>query len=236
MLKPYIIISLAPAIILWVLFHYRKTISSKFVRIVFGPITLSVAGIAGYAVITKLGSEFKSYSIQGAISTAQSFQDWHGILAENGASGYSLGYMDGSTLNIISKIPFAINVTLFRPYLWETRNPVMLISAVESTVLMIIAIRLLWQIGIVNFFRYIFNSPTILFCMFYSLFFSFCVGFTAYNFGALVRYKVPCVPFFVAGLSMLFYETKEFRLNKKKKIKNAQDQFKKIGERVSGAT
>ena len=28
----------------------------------------------------------------------------------------------------------------------------------------------------------------------FSIIFGFAVGFTAYNFGALVRYKIPCLP------------------------------------------
>ncbi len=217
-LKAYIIVSLSPAIILWIMFYYRNKINSSFLRSVFMPMTLAISLGAGLIVVERLGSQFKTYSIDGALSTAESFQEWHGYLDESGqASGYSLGYMDGSALNIISKIPLAINVTLFRPYLWETRNPVMFISAIESTILMWITINLLWQIGIGGFFKQLFNNPTALFCIFFSLFFAFCVGFTAYNFGALVRYKVPCIPFYVAGMYMLYYETAGIRAEKKRK-------------------
>jgi hypothetical protein len=36
--------------------------------------------------------------------------------------------------------------------------------------------------------------------MIYSFLFSFSVGLSTANFGALVRYKIPAVPFFLAGM------------------------------------
>jgi hypothetical protein len=156
-----------------------------------------------------LGKEYSQYSIQGALKTAEIYQDWHTNLAETrSASGYSLGEIDGSARSIITKIPAAINVTLFRPYLFEVRNPVMLLSALESFFMLIFTIRILWKTGLRLTLRAVMVNPTAFFCMFYSLFFAFCVGFTAYNFGALVRYKIPCIPFFVAGLYILNMQTK----------------------------
>ena len=115
--------------------------------------------------------------------------------------------MDGSNSSIIKNIPAAINVTLFRPYPWETRNPVMLLSALESFALLIFTIRIFYRTGIGRTFKAIGSNATVFFCIFFSLFFGFCIGFTAYNFGALVRYKIPCIPFFVAGLFILNHIT-----------------------------
>ncbi|NNF02533.1 MAG: hypothetical protein HKN22_07590 [Bacteroidia bacterium] len=38
------------------------------------------------------------------------------------------------------------------------------------------------------------------FCIIFSLFFAFSVGLSTSNFGSLVRYKIPLLPFFVAAL------------------------------------
>ena len=51
-------------------------------------------------------------------------------------SGYSLGELDGTFGSMIRLSPQAINVSLFRPYLWEVKNPLMLLSALESFLLL----------------------------------------------------------------------------------------------------
>ena len=218
-IKPYIILSFAPALVFWIFLTYRDKVKLQFMRALMGPVVIVVSSVAGFFVIRKLGADFQQYSFQNALKTASNFQAWHGFLAANAsASGYSLGAMDGSFGSVLKNIPAAINVTLFRPYIWETRNPVMLLSAVESLVLMVFTIRIFWRTGIMRTLQAIFNNATIFFCLFFTMFFGFCVGFTAYNFGALVRYKIPCIPFFVAGLFILNYVTE-------------QDRVKRLGEK-----
>jgi hypothetical protein len=207
-LKPYIIIALLPGLFFWAILYYRSKIQSAFIRFIAGPLSIVIALVAGYIAVHELGKEYSQYSIKGALKTAEIYQDWHTNLAETrSASGYSLGDIDGSTRSIVTKIPAAINVTLFRPYIFEVRNPVMLLSAIESMLMFIFTIRILWKTGIRLTIKAVFNNPTAFFCIFYSLFFAFCVGFTAYNFGALVRYKIPCIPFFVVGLYILNMQT-----------------------------
>lgn len=209
-IKPYIVFSLAPALIFWLSLNYRDKIQSRFLKVLSGPFIFVVSLLIGYFVINRLGQDFQKYSFKGALETASNYQGYHSFLAENsGASGYSLGAMDGSTFSIIKNIPAAINVTLFRPYPWETRNPVMLLSALESFAMLFFTLRIFYRTGIGRTFKAIGNNATVFFCIFFSLFFGFCVGFTAYNFGALVRYKIPCIPFFVAGLFILNYITEE---------------------------
>ncbi len=209
-IKPYIILSFAPSLVFWIFLTYRDRVKLQFLRIMMGPMVVVVSAIAGYFVVNRLGQDFKQYSIQGALKTATSFQGYHTFLAEtSNASGYHLGTMDGSTFSIVRNIPAAINVTLFRPYPWETKNPVMLLSALESFALMLLTIRIFYRTGIGRTFRAIGNNATVFFCIFFAMFFGFCVGFTAYNFGALVRYKIPCIPFFVAGLFILNYITEQ---------------------------
>jgi 4-amino-4-deoxy-L-arabinose transferase-like glycosyltransferase len=217
-IKPYIIFSFVPSLVFWIFFTYRDRVKLKFVKVMIGPVVIIVSSIAGYFVVKKLGTEFQQYSIQNAMNTASNFQAYHGFLAQTAnASGYHLGEMDGSTGSIIRNIPAAINVTLFRPYIWETRNPVMLLSALESFALMLFTIRIFYRTGIGRTFKAIGSNSTVFFCIFFAMFFGFCVGFTAYNFGALVRYKIPCIPFFVAGLFILNYITEE---ENKKRLAN----------------
>ena len=41
--------------------------------------------------------------------------------------------------------------------------------------------------------------------------FAFAVGFTSFNFGALARYKIPCMPFYVIALFLLHYHANKDR-------------------------
>ncbi|HZG01158.1 MAG TPA: hypothetical protein VEY71_09150 [Chitinophagales bacterium] len=214
-LKAYIVYSMLPALVFWVFLHIRSQVSTGALRTMLGPVAILCAAIFGFLLVRQLGASFTE-----SVERAQVFQDYHTLLAEkNNASGYSLGATDGSFLSILSKIPAAANVTLFRPYLWETRNPVMLLSALESTLMMLFTLVIFWRTGFTNTFRSLARNPTAFFCMFFAIFFAFAVGFTAYNFGALVRYKIPCIPFFVAGLYILKMqkvEDKAARLELKK--------------------
>ncbi len=215
-IKPYIIISFAPALTFWVFLNYRDSVKSSFLKNLIGPIILLISTFAGLFVVDRLGNDFKQYSLQGALETATNFQGYHSYLAAtNNASGYHLGTMDGSTGSIIRNIPAAINVTLFRPYLWEVRNPVMLLSAIESFIMLLFTIRIFYRTGIIRTLKTVGRNSTAFFCIFFAMFFAFSVGFTAYNFGALVRYKIPCIPFFVAGLFILNFITEEENAKRK---------------------
>jgi hypothetical protein len=55
----------------------------------------------------------------------------------------------------------------------------------------------------------IFGNAEMQLCLIFTLIFGFAVGFTAYNFGALVRFKIPMLPFFGIGLSLLWYKHKK---------------------------
>lgn len=205
-IKAYILISFLPALMFWLFLSYRNMIASRFIRVVSGPAVVMASLVFGYFLVKRLGEEFTQFSIKNVLTTAQTFHEWHGYLAKaEQASGYSLGNVDGSWLSVISKMPAAINVTLFRPYLWEAKSAIMLFSALESLTILFITIMVFYKNGIRNTLNYIVGNPTVFFCMIFSLIFAFAVGFTSYNFGALVRYKIPCIPFFLAGLAILHH-------------------------------
>jgi hypothetical protein len=120
-----------------------------------------------------------------------------------GGSAYYLGELDGSIESMLKVAPQAINVTLFRPYLWESANPLMLLSALESFVFAVLFIVLLIKPGPLKCLWLIIQYPVIQFCMVFTLILAFAVGLNSYNFGTLVRYKIQLVPFFLAGMVLI---------------------------------
>ncbi|MEO5674243.1 MAG: hypothetical protein ABIQ74_06325 [Chitinophagales bacterium] len=210
--KAYIIISFLPALLFWIFLTFRRKIPNQFLRVVSGPAVFTISLVFGYLMVTRLGHEFTQFSLQNVLNTAQTFHEWHSFLAKNeNASGYSLGLVDGTWQSIVKASPAAINVTLFRPYLWEAHSAIMLASALESTFILGFTLYIFWKNGFRRPLTTIINNPTIFFCVFFAITFAFSVGFTAYNFGALVRYKIPCIPFFLTGLVIINYITAQER-------------------------
>lgn len=122
---------------------------------------------------------------------------------EAGGSSFSIGTMDGSMGSFLSMFPKAVNATLFRPYLWEAKNPVIMISALESFIVLCLFLFGLIKLGFRKFFSGIFSSPALTFMFIYSFILSGLVAITTNNFGSLVRYKIPAMPFFVGMLIIL---------------------------------
>lgn len=226
MLKAYIVLSFVPALMFWIFFTYRSRIQNQFLKVVSGPAMFTFALLCGFLLIQLLGSEFSRYSLQNVMDTAANFRSWHGYLAENAnASGYSLGTYDGTILGLLVKFPAAINVTLFRPYLWEVNNMVMLAAALESLFLLGFTLYIFLRNGLIRTLHSIMTNPTVFFCLFFSIVFAFAVGFTTYNFGALVRYKIPCIPFFLTGLIILNLETTQRRIAASERVRRKRRSF-----------
>jgi hypothetical protein len=136
-----------------------------------------------------------------------------------GGNSFDIGEFDADPLSMLSKAHVAIAATLFRPYLWDVRNVVMLASALENTYIMLLTIFLLFRLKVIGFFSLIGKNPMLLFSVLFSLFFAFSVGIATSNFGSLVRLKIPCIPFYVASLFVLkfFYDQK---ISKVEELKN----------------
>jgi hypothetical protein len=208
-LKPYILVALLPGSLIWLSYDKIVKTKNKVVRVIIAPI-LMIGGVFGaFYSISSLGSVLGEYSLDTVLDRAVVVQK---DLKSSyyGGNSFDIGDFDASIGSVLGKSPAAINATLFRPYLWEVRNPLMLLTAVESTYIMFLTIGLLFRLKFLGFFRLIWENPLLLFAVMFSLFFAFSVGLSTPNFGALSRLKIPCIPFFVASLFVLrhLYEKK----------------------------
>lgn len=82
----------------------------------------------------------------------------------------------------------------------------MLISGLENFILLLLTIFLLFKLKFVRFFQFIFSDPILIFSLLFTVFFMFAVGMASANFGALVRYKIPAMPFFVASMFIILHK------------------------------
>jgi hypothetical protein len=216
-IKIYILLGFAPALMYWIFLEFPKLFKNIFLRSVVYASCLVGLLFGVFALKTLVESQFQQYSLDSIIGKIKSMQYYHLYL--DGGSGttsaYSLGDYDPSLAGLISKAPAAINVTFFRPYPSDITNPLVGIACLESMVILglfiLIILRCNWKIPIV-----LFKNNFIIFCFIFSVIFGFFVGFASYNFGALMRYKIPCLPFFLAAILLVYYNTIDFENSRKK--------------------
>lgn len=207
LVKIYILIAFLPALGMWILFNYTQRIKTKSVRLlvksmtVIAVISLSLIGMSAFS--KSLGA----YSLDKLAFKAEETRQWISYVSEvQEGSAYSLGDLDPTLTGMLVKFPQAVNVTLFRPYPWEVKKPIMALSALESLLFLFITLRVFFVVGLRKVWKTIGTDPTIQFCLIFSLIFAFAVGVTTYNFGSLSRYKIPCLPFYTLALILIFYK------------------------------
>lgn len=202
-IKIYIILSFMPAYSFWIIFRYKETIKSNFIRTTMSPIIFLISLTIGAAVLFKIASHSDRYALESIMRTAKDTQNWLYFSSQNGGSGYSLGNIEYTPIGMLKIFPKAVNVALFRPYIWEAKKPILLPAALEGLASLFLTIRLLYKAGFIRFFKLVLTNPEVQFCMVFSMIFAFAVGFTSYNFGSLVRYKIPFMPFYFIALFIL---------------------------------
>ena len=116
--------------------------------------------------------------------------------------------IDGSVIGLITVAPVAIFTALFRPLFWEIGSPTMVLSVIENTFLIIFQVIILSRISPLKIIKIFWTEPFLLYCFIFSIFFAFGVGIAGTNFGALVRYKTPLVPFFFCMMYVLYEKSK----------------------------
>lgn len=208
-IKIYVVLCFIPALLLWVGYDKYVAIENRVLKIMLLPLILAVVAGGSYFAILKIGEGNARYSIENLGNAAEVTAKWINYVSDlEGGSGYTLGDFDYSPAGIARKFLPAIFVTLFQPFLWQASNPVMLISALESTALFFISLYVLGRSGLSLFWRLAQQNSLFLFCLVFSIAFAASVGLSTYNFGSLVRYKIPLLPFYGVFLSILWYYSK----------------------------
>jgi hypothetical protein len=206
--KLYILLGFTPALLMWIFFNYSQGIKNKSQKILVKFIFL-VFVIGGFLFfMQRFSNELGKYSLEKVAQTSSVTRDWIYYSSGDEGSAYDLGIFDPTITGMLSKFPLAVNVTLFRPYLWETKKIIVALSSLEAILFLIITLKVLFTIGIVKTWKTISTEPTIQFCLIFSIIFAFAVGISSYNFGSLSRYKIPCLPFYVLAIILIYYKNK----------------------------
>jgi hypothetical protein len=201
-IKPYILFALLPGSILWFIALRVTRIRNAFIKVMIGPTLVAVGIVAAVYVLQELGDSLGKYSIEKVIKTASGAQQ---DLKQSyyGGNTFDIGDYDASITGMLSVSHKAIFAALFRPTLLDVRNVVMALSAIENTFILGFCIYLLVKLKFFRFFGLITKHPLLMFSFIFSIFFAFSVGVSISNFGALVRLKIPAIPFFLSSLVIL---------------------------------
>lgn len=201
-IKKFVLQAYLPAALVWVAVGNFKHIRSLALKIMLVPFAIAIVFISAYYTVEKVGEDDSRYAIskiaETAKVTAYDIRYWSG---RDAGSGYSLGELDGTFLSMARLAPQAINASLFRPYLWEVKNPLMLLSAMESLFLFGFSLFVIFKKKIKVFSA--FSNANVLFAIIFSISFAFAVGVSTFNFGTLVRYKIPLLPYFLVALILI---------------------------------
>jgi len=209
LLKPYILYILFPCLFIWVQSNFKNMIKGSFIRFILRPVLFVL--LIGFAVFLfqNISAGAGKYNVNNIQKTLIGFQSWHEYLANNrDQSGYTLGEVEFTPLGILKKAPAALNVTFFRPYLWQARNIPTLLGAIEGLVLFFYFSYLLISLRL-TLFRVIIKNKEVLFMMLFAVIFGVVVGISSYNYGALSRYKIPASMFFILSLIIIQQEAKK---------------------------
>jgi hypothetical protein len=203
-IKIYILLCFIPAISVWLFSIFSNQIKSPTTRNFLRPFFFILAIAFGLLAAGQISADNDKYSLDKIAETSTTTSSY--LLSQSisdRGSGYDLGTNDGTIIGFLSKAPQAIWVTLFRPYLWESKNVNMLFAAVESFFVLILCITTIRKVGISNVFGLIKSNDFLTFSFIFSFTFAFAIGVSTSNFGTLVRYKIPLLPFFISAVYLL---------------------------------
>jgi hypothetical protein len=215
-IKPYVFIALMPGTLIWLSFQQIKNINNFLFKLLVGPSFMIIVSITGYFIMQSLSSNLGQFSntdaiLNKAVATQQDLKQSY-----YAGNSFDIGSFDASISGVLTKFPEATIAGLFRPFIWEAKNPVMALAGIENGVLMFLTIFLIIKLGPLPFFKAIGNEPILLFSIVFGIFFAFSVGLTTSNFGAMVRYKIPAVPYYLSSILVVYENYKASKIQNSK--------------------
>lgn len=203
-LKVYILVAYLPFLSLFLVLKNVTLLKSRFFKYLFAPLLIAGCIFGFTKLLDNFDEELGNYAFSNITETVKTQQYNFQAQAEESGSSFSLGpEFDGSVGGLVAMAPAAIVATLFRPFLWESKKISTVLSSLESLALMFFTIYVLFKAGLVIFFRSLFKDPLVVFSFSFSMMFAIFVGATTLNFGSLVRYKIPCMPFYLITLFLI---------------------------------
>lgn len=202
---------IVPLTTMWVIISLSDNIKNKLIKRVTFPILLLIAVITIPTALSRYMATSDTLNETALQSKATGFYTWH---TSQGGSTYSLGEMDYSATGVVRKFPAAVNVSLFRPYIWEVHTVFQLISALQSLFFLLFTVWVIYKVKFVLFFKTLLSDSFALYCVLMGVMFAFVTGITSFNFGALDRYKIPALTMYLLGIFLVYVDNKSYTIKR----------------------
>ncbi len=200
-LKPYILFSVIGAMFVWLGFTYIYLVKNRILRVFVLPVIMFLAAVGGSSALGTLMtitgghySDMDTMLTKAVVAQQDLKQDYY-----EGAA-FDIGDYDASLSGAASVAPAAILAGLYRPFLWEARSVVMIFSGIENTILLLLTLYIIFRAGPKFIIATVSKQPFLIFCLVFAIIMSLGIGLSTSNFGALVRFKIPLIPFLITFL------------------------------------
>lgn len=128
---------------------------------------------------------------------------------------YEISNTDASPTGLIRAIPESIFYGIYKPFIYESFTPTLVMNGLESLVLMFFTLRFFTRRNLFAKIKKIRKEEILVFAFIFSLFIAFMAGFTSVLFGVLVRIRAPLLPFFFLVLTtQIGADTEEKKIEK----------------------
>jgi hypothetical protein len=174
---------------------------SKIKNVVFRILIVSLLLFSSIVTLITIDvSPYIKYYVDNSFNQIQifqkSYQDIHEMEDVGSKANFIVSGIDPSLESILANSPAVIGTCLFRPFVWESKKVIIFFASLEALLTFLITIYILFKTRIYGFFKYTFSSPVMLFCFIFSMLFALVIGYTTFNFGTMIRYKIIFLPFY----------------------------------------
>jgi len=199
-IKIYILIAFVVAFAAFAFFHQVGRIRDFKTKLFLSPLILAVTAGSMFYLVNYIGQNSERYAAEALLNSAVIQNAYLSGDAVGAGSAYSIGEIQ-PTLGSFAKVaPNAVIVTYFRPFPWEISSAAMVLAALESLLILLLTLYVFISTPLGKVIAVIRKNDVLIFCLLFCLIFALAVGIASGNFGSLVRYKIPCLPFYVTYL------------------------------------
>lgn len=202
--KSYITIIMFISLVVVLIYH----LISRIKNIVLRGGVLIISFLSLYIILDNLNfGDIVENFVNTAFNQIQSLQNSYQAVQdddERSKATFMLADMDPSLGNLTANIPLVIGSCLFRPFPWEAKKIIIFLSSLEAVLMLMATLYVLIKTYFLGFFKYVFSNHYALFCLVFSLLFALLIGYTTFNFGTMVRYKIIFLPFYFFTLIYVY--------------------------------
>jgi hypothetical protein len=184
LIKPYIIFLLIPIVAGWILL--KRNSHSQLLKL--------IAVYFFYGCMVLFASEFLFGKRIPQLLSDKQAEFFHVANRDHANSFIEIPQLTNSYSSLIINAPNAIKNVVFRPSIFEVKNPLMLLAAIEN---LLITLALLLCIYYLIKSKFNIGSYWILLAFYFCMSVFVLTGLVTPILGAIVRYKVPALPFFL---------------------------------------